>query len=153
MNRRRFLAVGTGAFLSLNSGCITDPGARGGVIEVMAADPPPNATVTDVSDDRLGDGPPIRRGLRQAHEGNGVAAVEVTEKEYDAVAGTLSALPWYDRLNHDSNYISGIYLTYENEVYVVVLTPFCTDSWFKDAQSKRGDYGWGGCIDREEWKT
>ncbi|WP_227356291.1 hypothetical protein [Haladaptatus salinisoli] len=74
----------------------------------------------------------------------------MTEREYDTVAQALSGLPRYSRTEHDPDRISGIYLLYEDAVYVVVLTPFCADSWIRNARSKRGEYGWGGCVDREE---
>lgn len=74
----------------------------------------------------------------------------MTERGYDTVAQALSVLPWYSRIEHDPGYISGIYLRYEDAVYVVALTPYCADSWVWNARSKRGKYGWGGCVGREE---
>lgn len=149
MNRRQLLATAGCAVLPYVSGCLNDPGTNGGLLEILGADAPPNATITEASNKQL-QIDPVQDGLRKAHTGNGVSEVEVTEREYDVVARALSDLPWYDRIQHNSNSISGIYIRYEGAVYVIVLTPFCIDSWRKEAQSKRGEYGWGGCIDREE---
>lgn len=151
MNRRRFLATTGCAVLPFVSGCLNTPGSDGGLLEVLEATDLPETEITDASDGQIRDIVPVQEGLQQAHEGNRVAEIEVPEREYDEVAQALSALPFYDRAEHNTGYMSGIYIEYEETVYVVVLTPFCSDSWFRDAQSERGEYGWGGCYDREEW--
>lgn len=152
MNRRPVLAaLGSGLVLAI-SGCLNAPGAEGGVLEVMHHDVPPDATVTDASDDRIADVEPLQRGLRGAHDGAGNADIDVSRREYDTVAQALSDLSWYDRSDNDSThgttYISGVYIRYDEEVYVVVLTPYCSDSVLLDARSDRGAYSWGGCIRR-----
>lgn len=101
MDRRRFLVSSCCALVPFVSGCLNDPGRDGGLLEVLEAEKPPNATVTSASDDRLQGLTPVRTGLRQAHTGNGVADIEVSHREFDAVAQTLEALPWYDRTAHN----------------------------------------------------
>lgn len=140
--------------LPLASGCLSDPGADGGLLEVLETTAPAAATVVTSSDDRIRGVDAVQDGLgRAAGARRSVAEVEVTEEEFGGVAGALSALPWYDRSEHDAGHISGHYVRYagDERVYVVVLTPFCVDSWLRDAESERGEYGWGGCYDRDEW--
>ena len=154
MNRRRFLATTASATLPLVAGCLSDPGANGGLLEVLETSEPPAATVVTSSDDRIRNVQAVQAGLgRAASARRSVAEVEVTEEEFGTVARALSALPWYDRTEHDAGHISGCYIRFagDDRVYVVVLTPFCADSWFRDAESERGEYGWGGCYDRAEW--
>lgn len=148
MNRRRFLALTGSVSLPALSGCISNPGVNGGVVEVLSTDKPPHATVTEATDEQVRDIEPIRAGLQQARQ-NGDATIEVTEREYDTVAQALSALPWYSRIENSANYSSGFYIRYEGATYVAVLTPYCTDSWLWDAHSQRGDHGWGGCINED----
>ncbi|WP_049895358.1 hypothetical protein [Halopiger xanaduensis] len=113
---------------------------------------PPNATITDATDERIRAVDPVQEGLQQAANArDSVAEIEVTEAEYETVAQALSERPWYDRSEYGSRQPSGVYFRYENEAYVVTLTPFCADSPLVDAGSERGEYGWGGCYDREEW--
>ncbi|WP_101297962.1 hypothetical protein [Halegenticoccus soli] len=109
MNRRRFLVIAGGASLSALSGCLSNPGVNGGLLEVLSAEVPPQAKVTDATDERIGDIEPIQTGLQQAQQ-YGTANVDVTDDEYEMVAQTLSVLPWYSRLERDSDYISGIYI-------------------------------------------
>jgi hypothetical protein len=151
MIRRQFLVFAGGASLSALSGCLSNPGVNGGLLEVLSAEVPPQAKVTDATDERISDIEPIQRGLQQAQQ-HGTADIDVTDNEYETVAQALSALSWYSRLEHDSDYISGIYIQHEDSAYVVVLTPYCTNSWLWDAHSERGDYGWGGCIDPRDQK-
>lgn len=151
MNRRQFLATTGCAVIPFVSGCLNDPGANGGLLEVLKTTKPRDATVIEPSDERIRNVEPVQEGLRQAATAtNSVAEIEITEREYDATAQALSNLPWYERSERNDS-VSGIYFRYEDAVYVVVLTPFCTDSWITDAESERGEYGWGGCYDREEW--
>lgn len=152
MNRRRYLATVGGSGILFGSGCLDDPGVEGGVLEVFGVDAPPEATVIEASDDRIRNVEPIQDGVRRAdrESGRGAVKIEVAANEYDEVAQTLADLPWYDRIEHDSSYVSGVYIRDEDAVYVVVLTPYCTDSWLRDARSERGEYGWGGCIERAE---
>lgn len=150
MNRRQCLAsitVGAAIFIS---GCLSDPGAEGGKVQVFEMDESPNGSATEASDDRIRDVAPIEEALQTARNGTGTASITVSGGEYDAVAQTLSELPWYEPESTDSSYprLSGIYIRYENNPYAVVLTPFCADSWIIDTQSERGEYGWGGCIER-----
>lgn len=152
MHRRAVLAAVGGTALPLVSGCLTDPGADGGVLEVLETEAPPSATVIDGADDRVRTVEPIQDGLRRAASASSsVAEIEVTDREFDAVAPVLSELPWYDRTDHGSDHLSGTYFRAESGVYVVVLTPFCTDSRIVNARSERGEYGWGGCYDPEDW--
>lgn len=148
MNRRQVLAAAATTISLPISGCINDPGTEGGLLEVIeSGDSPPNATVTDASQI---DNESIQQGLQQAHE-NETAEIEVSEDEFGAVAETLSNLPFYDRVKHGTAHMSGVYIQYEDAMYVAVLTPFCTDSRVRDAHSERGGYGWGGCIDKSKW--
>jgi hypothetical protein len=149
MNRRQYLAtIGCGASAFL-SGCLNDPGAEGGLLEALEVGKPPNASVTAATNDRISGVAPVQEVIQHVSENeSGVGEVEVSEREYDSVAQALSNLPWYDRNEHDSSYPSGVYIQREGKVFVVVLTPFCTDSMFVDAQSDRGEYGWGGCINK-----
>lgn len=132
-----------------HSGCLNDPGAEGGIVEATETNEPPNASVTEASDDRISDVGPVQEALQRAKESD-TAGGEVSEREYDDVARALSELPWYDRRGHDSSqpYRSGIYIRYEDSSYVVGLLPYCTGSPIRKAQSERGEYGWGGCIER-----
>lgn len=140
------------AILPFVSGCLSDPGTNGGLLQVFETAAPSDATVIEAADNRIQSVEPVQKGLQQAaSETSSVAEVEVTEREYDAVAAAFSTLPWYDRFERNSDNISGIYIRYADTVSVVVLTPFCTDSLIVDAKSERGEYGWGGCYDRKEW--
>lgn len=152
MKRRQLLASTGCASLAFVAGCLNDAGADGGLLLAEGATEPPNATVIESSDERIRDVGPIQDGLQQAANATpATAEVEVSEDEFDTVADTLSDLPWYERSEHDTGYMSGIYSRYEDSVYVIVLAPFCTGSWLKEAKSEHGEYGWGGCYDREEW--
>lgn len=152
MDRRQLLAAAGCGAMPFISGCLNDPGTDGGVLEVLQTTKPANATVIEPSDERIRNVEEVQEGLQQAASAtNSAAEIEVTDSEYDTVTQALSDLPWYERSDHGTSAISGIYFKYEEAVYVVVLTPFCTDSWIKDAQSERGEYGWGGCYDRDEW--
>jgi hypothetical protein len=112
-------------------------------------DAPSDGSVTAATDDRIRDVDPVQDVLKRVSENeSGVGEVEITEPEYDRVAQALSELPWYDRGVHDSDHPSGIYFRYERAVFVVVLTPFCTESVLINSRSERGDYSWGGCIRR-----
>ncbi|AHG00786.1 hypothetical protein HALLA_07490 [Halostagnicola larsenii XH-48] len=152
MNRRQFLGTVGCVAIPAVAGCLTDPGTNGGLLEILLTTEPENATVVNATDERIRNVEPVQDGLREAADATSSAAeVEVTEREYETVAQVLADLPWYDRSDHDSKHISGIYFRYDKQVYVVVLTPFCADSWLKDTESQRGEYGWGGCYDRAEW--
>lgn len=149
MRRRQFLAsIICGASASI-SGCLNDPGAEGGVVEALEVENPPNATITEASDERIASIDPIQQALQKASD-HSTATVSVSEREYETVAQALSELPWYERTqDHSSNpRPSGIYIRYKNESYVVVLNPFCADSVIRNAQGERGEYSWGGCIER-----
>jgi len=149
MNRRQCLATIGGAASAFVAGCLSDPGAEGGLLEALDVDAPSNASVTAATDDRISDIAPVQEVLQRVSENeSGVGEVEVSEPEYDRVAQALSELPWYDRGDHDSDHPSGIYFRYEQAVFVVVLTPFCTESGLIDSRSERGEYSWGGCIRR-----
>jgi hypothetical protein len=118
---------------------------------VLETSAPQAATIVESSDGRIRSVEAVQEGLdRAASAGSSVAEVEVTDQEFGAVPGALS---WYDRSEHDAGHISGNYVrsTGDERVYVVVLTPFCVDSLLRDAESERGEYGWGGCYDRAEW--
>lgn len=150
MNRRQYLASITGGVGIFLSGCLSDPGAEGGQVEAFEMDESPNGSVTEASDERISDVALIQKAILMARNGNGTASISVSEREYDAVAQALSELPWYDPESTDSSHprMPGIYIQYKDNPYAVVLRPFCADSWLIDAQSERGEYGWGGCIER-----
>lgn len=145
MNRRQCLAtVGSAASVFI-SGCLSDPGAEGGLLEALDVDAPPNASVTAATDDRISDVVPVQEVLQRVRENeSGVGEVEVSEPEYDRVAQALSELPWYER--GDDSHPSGIYFRYEQAVFVVVLNPFCTDSPLIDPRGGDGEYSWGHCV-------
>lgn len=150
MNRRQYLASITGGAGIFISGCLSDPGAEGGQVQAFEMDESPNGSVTEASDERISDVAPIQEALQVASNGTGTASINVSEREYDTVAQALSELPWYEPESTDSSHprLPGIYIQYENNPYVVVLIPFCADSWLIDAESEPGEYGWGNCIKR-----
>lgn len=152
MNRRRFLGIAFFGALPLISGCINDPGANGGILELFENSAPPDATVVDSTDERVADLDPLQEGFQDlVARTETVTEVRVSEDEYDAVAGVLSDLPWYDRADHDGTHLSGIYFRHDDTEIAVVLTPFCVDSPIRSAYSERGEYGWGGCYDEDGW--
>ena len=150
MNRRQCLASIAGGASIFVSGCLSDPGAEGGQVQTFEMDESPDGSVTEASDERISDVAPIQEALRIASSGTGTASITVSEREFDTVAQALSELPWYETDPTDTSppRLSGNYIRFKNTPYVVVLIPFCTDSWLIDAQSERGEYGWGGCIGR-----
>jgi len=91
MNRRQLLAT-AGCLLGPSvSGCLTDPGTNGGLLEVLLATAPSGATVTDASDQRVRTVDPLQDGLEQAATARtSVAEIELIKCEYDIVARTLS---------------------------------------------------------------
>jgi hypothetical protein len=145
MKRRSVLAASACALLSI-SGCVTEPGTNGGLLEVLEAQKPAGATVTPASDERIRSVEPIQTALERAST-NGTADLRVNQSEFDATATALTPLPWYERKDDSP---SGIYLRYEDEIFVASLWPYCTDSLIRSAESERGVYGRGGCLDPED---
>lgn len=145
MNRRPVLAAFSCVLLPL-SGCVADPGANGGLLEILETQKPAGATVTPASDERIRDVEPIQTALDRASE-NGTADLRVDEAEFEAVATALTPLPWYERKDDSP---SGIYLGQDGESFVASLWPYCVDSVLRSADSERGVYGRGGCLDPEE---
>lgn len=146
MKRRSVLATFSGCpFLSL-SGCVAEPGTNGGLLEILEAQKPSEAIVTPASDERIRSVEPIQTALDRA-SANGTADLQLDKSEFDATATALTPLPWYER-NGDSP--SGIYLRHEDEIFVASLWPYCAESVLGSAESERGIYGRGGCLDPED---
>lgn len=145
MKRRSVLAASACALLPL-SGCVAEPGTNGGLLEVLEAQKPPEATVTPASDERIRSVEPIQTALDRA-SANGTADLRLDQSEFDAAATALTPLPWYER---KGNSPSGIYLRHEDEIFVASLWPYCTDSLLGSAESERGVYGRGGCLNPED---
>lgn len=145
MNRRSLLVGFSCALLPL-SGCVATPGTDGGLLEVLETEAPSGATVTSSDDDRIRTVEPIQTALGRASE-TGTADLRVDTSEFEAAATALSQCTWYER---QDDHPSGIYLRYENSTYVASLWPYCTDSILGSAESERGVYGRGGCLDPEE---
>jgi hypothetical protein len=79
---------------------------------------PQDATVVTASDDRIADVEAIQSVVRQATERDGeIATVEISGREADRAIDQLEKLPYYD--SNSSNYRSGWYIEYQNEVAVV----------------------------------
>mgnify|MGYP006876410545 CR=1 FL=1 len=76
-----------------------------------------------------------------------VLTLPVGQSEFADTADALTPLPWYER-EEDSP--SGIYLRHESGIFVASLWPYCSDSLLGSAESERGVYGRGGCLDPEE---
>lgn len=147
MKRRSVLAGLSGcAFLSL-SGCVAETGANGGLLEVLEVQKPSGATVTPASDEQIRSVEPIQIALDRASTTNGVADLRLDQSEFDAVATALTPLPWYEG-NGDSP--SGIYLRHEDEIFVASLWPYCADALLGSAESERGVYGRGACLDPDD---
>lgn len=145
MNRRSVLGAFSCALLPL-SGCVAEPGVNGGLLEILEAEKPSGATVTPASDKRIRTVEPIQTALARASE-NGTADRRLDDAEFDAVAAALTPLPWYER-NDDSP--SGIYLSEDGEIFVASLWPYCVKSVLGRADSERGVYGRGGCLEPED---
>lgn len=145
MKRRSVLAACGCALLSV-AGCVAEPGTNGGLLEVLEAQKPPDATVTPATDERVRSVDPIQTALDRA-SANGAADLRLNQSEFDAAADALTPLPWYER---GDNSPSGIYLRYDGEIFVASLWPYCADSLLGSAESERGVYGRGGCLDPEE---
>ncbi len=145
MKRRSVLAASACALLPL-SGCVAEPGTNGGLLEILEAQKPSGATVTPATDERIRSVEPIQTALNRA-SANGTADLRLDQSEFEATADALTPLPWYER---EDNSPSGIYLRHEDEIFVASLWPYCTDSVLGSAESERGVYGRGGCLDREE---
>lgn len=145
MMRRSVLAASSGAFLSF-SGCVADPGTNGGLLELLEAEKPSGATVTSASDTRIRSVEPLQTALDRART-NGTADLPLDHAEFDATAAALRPLPWYERKDDSP---SGIYLRYEGKIFVASLWPYCADSVLGSAESERGIYGRGGCLDPDE---
>lgn len=146
MKRRSVLAASACALLSV-SGCVTEPGTNGGLLEVLESPKPAGATVTPANDERIRSVDPIQTALDRASADDGTADLRLNQSEFDATADALTPLPWYERA---SNLPSGIYLRHDSETYVASLWPYCSDSLIGSAESERGVYGRGGCLDPEE---
>lgn len=147
MNRRTALAAFSGcACLSL-SGCVAEPGTNGGLLEILEVQKPSGATVTPASDDQIRSVKPIQTALDRAASTNGTADLRLDQSEFDATAAALSPLPWYER---NGEFPSGIYLRHNGSTYVTSLWPYCSDSLLGSAESERGIYGRGGCLNPEE---
>jgi len=133
------------------SGCLADPGDNGGLLEILSAEAPDGATVTPSNDERLRSVEPIQTALSRAAE-RSVADQRLDSSEFSDVKAALSRLPFYERSDpqNDGTLPSGIYLRYNGSTYVASLWPYCTDSILGSAESERGDYGRGGCLDFEE---
>ena len=148
MNRRAVLAGLSGcASLSL-AGCVAEPGTNGGLLEVLDVDKPSRPTVTPATDERIRSLEPLQTALDRAGSGNGTADLRLDPSEFDATASALTPLPWYER--NGESHASGIYLRHETEIFVASLWPYCTDSLLGSAESERGVYGRGGCLDPAE---
>jgi len=146
MKRRSVLAALSGcAFLSV-AGCVAEPGTNGGLLEVLEAQKPSGATVTPASDARIRFVEPIQTALDRA-TANGTADLRLDQSDFDATATALTPLRWDDRQGDSP---SGIYLRHEDEIFVASLWPYCADSVLGSAESERGVYGRGGCLDPEE---
>lgn len=146
MKRRSVLAGLSGcAFLSL-SGCVAEAGTNGGLLEVLETQKPSGATVTSASDEQIRSVKPIQTALDRANA-DGTADLRLNQSEFDATATALTPLPWYER-NGDSP--SGIYLRHEDEIFVASLWPYCSDAVLGNAESERGVYGRGGCLDPDD---
>jgi hypothetical protein len=145
MKRRSVLAASVYTLLSI-SGCVADSGTNGGLLEVLEAQKPAMATVTPASDERIRSVEPIQTALERA-SANGTADLRLDQSEFDATATGLTPLPWYERKDDSP---SGIYLRYEGEIFVASLWPYCTDALIGSAESDRGVYGRGGCLDPED---
>jgi hypothetical protein len=146
MKRRSVLAAFSScAFLPL-SGCVAEPGTNGGLLEILETQKPSGATVTAASDERIRSVEPIQTALDRA-SANGTADLRLDQSEFDATAAALTPLPWYERKDNSP---SGIYLRHEDEIFVASLWPYCTDSVLGSAESERGVYGRGGCLNPED---
>jgi hypothetical protein len=145
MKRRSVLTAAGCALLSL-SGCVAQPGTNGGLLEMLETQKPSGATVTPASDERIRSVDPIQTALDRA-SATGTADLRLNQSEFDATADALAPLPWHERENNSP---SGIYLRHESEVFVASLWPYCSDSLLGSAESERGVYGRGGCLDPEE---
>ena len=98
MDRRQLMMAAGCLLVPSVSGCLDDRGADGGLLEVLLTTAPAQATVFDVSDQRVRTVDLIQDGLQQAATARtSVAEIEVTESGYDTVARTFSNLPWYER--------------------------------------------------------
>ena len=145
MKRRPFLIASCFALLPL-SGCTANPGENGGLLEILETQPPSGATVTPSSDERIRTIKPIQTALDRVSK-NGTANLRIDKSESDATATALSSLPWYERKD---DFPSGIYLHHKGSTSVASLWPYCVDSVLGSAESERGVYGRGGCLDPEE---
>lgn len=104
------------------------------------------ATVTSSNDERIRSVEPVQTALDRASE-TGTADLRVDKSEFDAAASALSQLPWYERKD---DHASGIYLRHEGTTFVASLWPYCVNSILGSAESERGVYGRGGCLNPEE---
>lgn len=145
MNRRS-LFVGFSCVLLPLSGCVRQSGTNGGLLEVLETEAHSAATVTPSNDKRIHTVEPIQTALDRASE-KGTADLQVDKSEFDNTANALTQLPWYERKD---DYPSGIYLRHEGSTYVASLWPYCTNSVFGSAESERGIYGRGGCLNPEK---
>jgi hypothetical protein len=146
MKRRSVLAALSGLGFVSVSGCVAEPGTNGGLLEILEAQKPSGATAVPATDERIRSVDPIQTALDRA-SASGTADLRLDQSEFEATATALTPLPWYER-EHDSP--SGIYLRHEGEIFVASLWPYCSDSLLGSAESERGVYGRGGCLDPEE---
>lgn len=147
MKRRSVLTALASSTLLSVSGCVAEPGTNGGLLEILEAQKPSGATVTPASDERIRSVEPIQIALDRA-SANGTADLRLDQSEFDAAATALTPLPWYERNGGDSP--SGIYLRHEDETFAASLWPYCADALFGSAESERGVYGRGGCLNPED---
>ena len=145
MKRRSVLAASACALLPL-SGCVAEPGTNGGLLEILETQKPSGATVTPASDERIRSVEALQTALDRA-SADGTADLRLDQSEFESTAAALTPLPWYER---EDDSPSGIYLRHEDEIFVASLWPYCTDSVLGSAESERGVYGRGGCLDPAE---
>jgi hypothetical protein len=146
MKRRSVLAALSGWVSVSVSGCVAEPGTNGGLLEILETQKPSGATVIPATDERIRSVDPIQTALDRA-SANGTADLRLNQSEFEAAAAALTPLPWYERKGDSP---SGIYLRHGGEIFVASLWPYCADALLGSAESERGVYGRGGCLNPED---
>ncbi|WP_151139804.1 MULTISPECIES: hypothetical protein [Haloferax] len=115
ISRRTMISLLSG-MVPLLSGCVQTTTGHLNGMEVTTL--PPDATVVTASDGRIADVEAIQSVVRQATERDGeIVTVEISGREADRAIDQLEKLPYYD--SNSSNYRSGWYIEYQNQVVVV----------------------------------
>ncbi|WP_336360432.1 hypothetical protein [Haladaptatus sp. ZSTT2] len=118
--RSALKAVATGV-LAATAGCLNLEGIEGGKLTVRwADDPPEDATVVAMADERVSEVVILQSTLQRVSAENPQEMVTLNRGQYAEMTDALSEVPRYDGT------AAGYYLRRDEQVYRLNYSPFCT---------------------------